>query len=97
MAAKPSFASLQSALIEGLARAAPKVAEAALPHLLKLLRNLDTALPAIAIASRAVDLLAKRGGLPNPDAIVGAFQRAAREVANTELARAWMRNKLVWK
>lgn len=92
-----TYGSLQGALLEGLAKAAPSVAEAALPHLLKLLRNLDVALPAIVIAARAVELLAKRNKLPNGDAIVGAFQRAARETANTELAKLWMRNKPVWK
>jgi len=92
-----TYGSLQSALLEGLARATPAVAEQVLPHLLKLLSNLDVAAPAIAIAARGVDLLVKRKSLPNTDAIVGAFSRAAKEVANTTLARDWLKRKPFWR
>lgn len=94
---QPTFASLQSALLEGLARAAPAAAKAALPHLLRLLGNLDRAWPVLVIAGRALELLEARKKLPDPEAIAGAIERAGKEFANTELARYWMRQPPLWK
>lgn len=97
MATPTTFGSLQSALLEGLARAAPGAARAALPHLLRLLGNLDRAWPVVVIAGRALELLLARSKLPTPEAIAGAIERAAREFAQTELAKYWMKQPPLWK
>lgn len=93
----PTYGSLQAALFEGVAKAAPEVAKGMLPVLVKLLANLDQTWPYLRVAARAFELVQKRGKLPTPEAAGHAVAVASRELLNDKLARYWLKLKPIWR
>jgi hypothetical protein len=92
-----TFGSLQTALFEGMARAAPEVAKAVAPRLVPLLTRLDQTWPFLVVAARAYELASKRRGAPTPESILHAVTIAGRELGQDKLARLWLRQKPFWR
>lgn len=93
----PAFAQLQSAILQGLARAAPSAAELAVERLVPLLGNLDRAWPFVVIAARAFDMARRSGSFPTPEQIGRYLAASASEFASEKLAAEWLKLKPLWK
>lgn len=93
----PAFAQLQSAILQGLARAAPSAAELAVERLVPLLGNLDRAWPFVVIAARAFDMARRSGSFPSPEQIGRYLAASASEFASEKLAAEWLKLKPLWK
>ncbi|GMV19483.1 MAG: hypothetical protein AMXMBFR56_77070 [Polyangiaceae bacterium] len=91
-----AYGSLQSALFEGIAKAAPEVAKGMLPVLVPLLTNLDKTWPYLRVALRAYELASKRGKLPTPESAAHALAYAGRELLSDKTARYWLKLKPIW-
>lgn len=93
----PAFAQLQSAILQGLAQAAPVVATEATRRLVPLLADLPRAWPFVAIAARAFDMAKKAKRFPTPELMARYLTAAASEFASEKFAAEWMRLKPFWK
>jgi hypothetical protein len=93
----PAFAQLQSAILQGLAQAAPVVATETVKRLVPLLANLDRAWPFVVIAARAFDMARRSGTFPSPERIGRYVTASASEFASEKLAREWLKLKPLWK
>lgn len=93
----PGFAQLQSAILQGLAQAAPAVAAEAVKRLVPLLADLPRAWPFVAIASRAFDMARRSKRFPTPEQMGRYLTASASEFASEKLAAEWMKLKPFWK
>ncbi|MBI3204486.1 MAG: hypothetical protein HYZ29_23315 [Myxococcales bacterium] len=91
------FAQLQSAILQGLAQAAPAAATEAVKRLVPLLGSLDKSWPFVVIAARAFDMARRSKRFPTPEQIGRYLTASASEFASERLAAEWMRLKPFWK
>lgn len=93
----PGFAQLQSAILQGLARTMPAVADQAVKHLVPLLADLPRAWPFVVIAARAFDMARRSGRFPTPEQVGRYLAASASEFGSEKLAAEWMKLKPLWK
>lgn len=93
----PGFAQLQSAILQGLAQAAPAVATETVKRLVPLLADLPRAWPFVVIAARAFDMARRSKRFPSPEQMGRYLTASASEFASEKLAAEWMKLKPFWK
>jgi len=93
----PPFRAVQSAILQGLAQAAPAVASEAVKRLVPLLAELPRSWPFVVIAARAFDMARRSKRFPTPEQIGRYLTASASEFASEKLAAEWLKMTPVWK